>query len=428
MLLPGEYLKRLRFGMILDISGTEAAAFGRIPVTARHAPADGLLGHIKSEVLTIMSRRTGRKRHNPRFRRQTKPGASPGTIRAQPDAAQPIIRVLAYSQDEIVEQQIDRVDQIPRFLAKYPVTWINVDGLGNVATIQALGELFDLHPLTLEDVVHVHQRAKVEPFEEHLYVVARMVKTGQHLETEQVSLFLGPNYVLTFQEQVGDCFDPVRERIRQSGGRVRRVGADYLAYALLDTVIDSYFAVVDLYADRLEALDEAISLGQGRGINEQIHDVRSDLLLLRRAVRPHRDAVNELIRDEHPLISDETRVYLRDCYDHTVQLTELLELYRETCSDLRDFHFSLMSGRMNEIMKVLTIIATIFIPLGFIAGVYGMNFDPDLPGNMPELKWPYGYVFALCLMLLAAGGMVFYFWRKGWIGWGRASPERPDGG
>jgi magnesium transporter len=253
-----------------------------------------------------------------------------------------------------------------------------------------------------------------------------MVKTGQQVETEQLSLFLGKNYVLTIQEEPGDCFDPVRQRIRQSSGRVRQVGADYLTYALLDTVIDSYFAIIDLFADRLEALDDEIPLGQGLGVNERIHDVRSDLLLLRRAVRPHRDAVNGLVRDEHPLIRNETRVFLRDCYDHTIQLTETLEVYRESCNALRDYHLSVMSGRMNEVMKVLTIIATIFIPLSFIAGVYGMNFDPDLPGNMPELKWPFGYAFALGLMALAAGGMVLYFRRKGWIGSGGAASERPD--
>ncbi len=375
-----------------------------------------------------MTRRNRQKRHKPRVLRQTKPGAPPGTIRARPDAAQPIIRVLAYSLDEIVEKDIDRIDQIPRFLDKYPVTWINVDGLGDVATIRALGDLFDLHPLTLEDVVHVHQRAKVEPFDDYLYLVTRMARTQNPLETEQVSVFLGQNYVLTFQEQAGDCFDPVRERIRQSRGRVRGVGPDYLAYALLDTVIDSYFAVVDQHAEELDALDDEISQGQGREISERIHDVRSELLLLWRVIRPHRDAVNELIRGGHSLVRDDTRLFLRDCQDHLLQLTDLLEVYREACSDLRDFHFSSMSGRMNEIMKVLTIIATIFMPLGFIAGVYGMNFDPELPGNMPELEWPFGYLFALGLMMLAAVGMVLYFWQKGWIGSGGAGGDPPEDG
>jgi magnesium transporter len=373
-----------------------------------------------------MMRRNRQKRHKPRVRRQTKPGAPPGTIRAKPDAAQPQIRVLAYSLTEIVEKDIERVDQISQFLGQYPVTWINVDGLGDVATIRALGELFGLHLLTLEDVVNVHQRAKMEPFDEYLYLVTRMATTRNPLETEQISLFLGTNYVLTFQEKTGDCFDLVRKRIRRSGGRIRSVGADYLAYALLDTVVDSYFEVVDQHADELDALDDQISRGYGHEINERIHDVRSELLLLWRVVRPHRDAVSELIRGENSLVSDDTRLFLRDCQDHLLQLTDLLEVYREACSDLRDYHFSSMSGRMNEIMKVLTIIATIFMPLGFIAGVYGMNFDPELPGNMPELEWPFGYLFALGLMTLAAGGMVLFFWQKGWIGSGGADFDHSE--
>lgn len=372
-----------------------------------------------------MSRRT-RRRHKPRFHRRTKPGASPGTFKVHPDAPGPKIRVLAYSPDEIVEERIERIDQISGFLKKYPVTWINVDGLGDAATLKALGKLFDLHPLALEDVVHVHQRAKVEPFEKHLFLVARMVRPTEQRDTEQLSLFLGSNYVLTFQEQEGDCLDPVRERIRKSSGRVRKVGADYLAYALLDAVVDSYFPIVERFADDLETLDDEIEVRHGPPVISQIRDVRNDLLLLRRTIRPHRDAINQLVRDEHPLVRDETRVFLRDCYDHTVQLIELLEVYREMCSDLRDYYQSIMGNRMNEIMKVLTIIATIFIPLGFVAGVYGMNFDPELPGNMPELKCPYGYVFALCLMLLSAGGMLLYFWRKGWIASGGTAQARLD--
>jgi magnesium transporter len=291
-----------------------------------------------------------------------------------------------------------------------------VDGLGDATTIKTLGERFDLHTLALEDVVNVHQRPKVEPFEKHLFIVARMVRPGEQVDTEQISLFVGERYVLTFQESGGDCLEPVRERIRKSSGRVRKVGADYLAYALLDAVVDSYFPVVELYADELERLDEQMESRHDLQINSRIHNVQNDLLMLRRAIRPHRDAVNQLIRDGHPLIQEETKVFLRDCHDHTVQLSDLLDVYRETCGDLRDYRLSVVSGHMNEIMKVLTIIATIFMPLGFIAGVYGMNFDPKLPGNMPELTWPYGYVFALLLMSLSVAGMVSFFWWKGWIG------------
>jgi len=226
---------------------------------------------------------------------------------------------------------------------------------------------------------------------------------------------------VTFRQRAGDCFDPVRERIHTRRGRIRELPADYLAYALIDAVIDSYFPVVEQFADHLEALEDQVAMRQGPQIIDRIHEVRNDLLLLRRSIRPHRDALNELVRDEHPLISSETRVFLRDCYDHTIQLIELLEVYREICADLRDYYLSIVSNRLNEVMKVLTIIATIFIPLGFIASLYGMNFNTHLPGNMPELNWPYGYVGAVALMASVALGMLAFFWRSGWIG----SSNRP---
>jgi magnesium transporter len=230
---------------------------------------------------------------------------------------------------------------------------------------------------------------------------------------------LGKNFVLTFQQQSGDCFDPVRDRIRTRRGRIRNAGADYLVYALIDAVIDSYFPIVETFADHLEELEDQVATRQSPNVIDRIHEVRNDLLLLRRSVRPHRDALNELVRDEHPLICNETRVFLRDCYDHTIQLIDLLEVYREMCADLRDYYLSIVSNRMNEVMKVLTIIATIFIPLGFIAGLYGMNFNTSLPGNMPELNVPYGYVGAIAMMSLVALGMLAFFWRSGWIGTSR---------
>ena len=250
-----------------------------------------------------------------------------------------------------------------------------------------------------------------------LLIVTRLVALiAEHLESEQISIFLGKNFVVTFQQRSGDCFDPVRERIRTSRGRIREAGADYLAYALIDAVIDTYFPVVEQFADHLDDLDEEVATRQTPTVTDRIHGVRNDLLLLRRSVWPHRDALNELVRDQHPLITDETRVFLRDCYDHTVQLIDLLEVYREMCADLRDYYLSLVSNRMNDVMKVLTIIATIFIPLSFVAGLYGMNFNTALPGNMPELNWPYGYVGAISVMVVIALGMLIYFWRRGWIG------------
>ncbi len=359
-----------------------------------------------------------RKRRKPRFHRHSKPGASPGTLHAAPDTLQPVIQVIAFNGDRMVEQPVDDVDQLSHVLDETMVTWINVDGLGDAKTIRKIGERFGLHSLALEDVINVHQRAKVEPYSDHLFIVTRQIvlTASEHLESEQISIFLGKNYVVTFQQRPGDCFDPVRERIRTSRGRIRSAGADYLAYALIDAVIDSYFPVVEKFADHLEELEDQVAMRQSPDVIDRIHEVRNDLLLLRRSVRPHRDALNELVRDEHPLIGSETRVFLRDCYDHTIQLIDLLEVYREMCADLRDYYLSIVSNRMNEVMKVLTIIATIFIPLGFIAGLYGMNFNTSLPGNMPELNIPYGYVGAIAMMSLVAVGMLVFFWRSGWIG------------
>ena len=350
----------------------------------------------------------------------------PGTLQAAPGTPPSVIQVVAFNKDHLVEQPVDHVGQLKKFVDSSTLVWINVDGLGDVTTITQIGELLGLHPLALEDVVNVHQRAKVEPFTDHLFIVTRMVSrtADGHLESEQVSMFLGKHYVLTFQQMPGDCFDPVRERIRVSRGRIRESDADYLAYALIDAVIDSYFPVVEQFADQLDDLDEKVAAGPHPDVMEQIHNIRNDLLMLRRSVWPHRDALNELIRDEHPLISRDTRVFLRDCYDHAVQLVDLLEVYREMCADLRDYYLSIVSNRANEIMKVLTIIATIFIPLGFVAGLYGMNFNTHLPGNMPELNWSYGYVGALALMASIALGMLAYFWRHGWIGSSLGSPRR----
>lgn len=359
--------------------------------------------------------RRHRKRLKPRIHRPSKPGQGPSALSAPPHSEHPVVSVVAYGPDEAIERQVDDLKSIDEYLHRYPVTWVNVDGLGDLEIIRELGELFGLHSLALEDVVHVHQRAKVEPYESHLFIVTRMVSSTEHLATEQLSMFLGRNYVLTFLEDPGDCLDPVRDRIRKNGGRIRRSGPDYLAYALIDSVIDSYFPTVERFADRLDEIEESVTTDQ-KHVIQWIHEIRNELLLLRRAVRPHREAVNELIRDEHPLIGPEARVFLRDCYDHTIQLIDLLEVYREMCADLRDFSISLASNRMNEIMKVLTIISTIFIPLGFIAGVYGMNFDTSSEWNMPELKWRFGYPIVLGFMALVSLALVGFFWRRGWIG------------
>jgi magnesium transporter len=331
-------------------------------------------------------------------------------------APRPVISAFAFGPDDFVEQQIQHPGQLRGLLGQWPVIWVCVEGLGDAATVAEIGEIFGLHALALEDVVNTHQRAKVDDYGDYLFLTARMVSLGERLETEQIGIFLGQNFVVSFEERPpSTLFDPIRERIRSRHGSVRQSGADYLAYCLLDAIVDGYFPVLDEYAERLEALDEQVAEGNTRHTMARIHDVRVDLLMLRRAVWPHREMIHALIRDPHRLLSQETRIHLRDCLDHLVAIVELTETYREMGSDLREYSLSMVSTRLNEIMKVLTMIATVFMPLSFIAGVYGMNFNTERPGNMPELNWAFGYFFALGLMAVVAGGMMLHFWRRGWL-------------
>lgn len=355
------------------------------------------------------------QQHRPRIRRSSRPGTVPGTLNAAQDSRPSVLHVMGYDAHDFGEATLQSVDELRPFSQRFAYCWINVDGLANTELVRRLGELFGLHALALEDVVNVHQRAKVEPFTSHLFVVARMVSLANDLQSEQVSMFVGANYLLTFQDLPGDCFDPVRERLRKNSGRIRSSGPDYLMYALLDAVIDSYFPVVDAFVERLDQLEVGINNSRTSDAIDGIHAVRNELLLIRRFIRPHRDAVAELIRDAHPAITEETRIALRDCYDHTMQLIDLLETYREMCGDLRDYYLSLASNRMNEVMKLLTIISTIFMPLSFVAGLYGMNFTGDSPWAMPELHWKFGYPFALLLMAAITVLLVGYFYRKGWL-------------
>ena len=357
-------------------------------------------------------KRQRRKRRAPR----RTVGEVPGSYHVDPEAPPPVVRVMAYGPDACDEREVTDLESLRETLGKAPVTWVNVDGLGDAKTIARIGEMFDIHPLALEDTVHVHQRAKVEQYGRQLFIVTRMVALGERLETEQLSIFLGEGFVLTFQERPGDCLDPVRERIRNGTGRIRKAGADYLAYAILDAVIDNYFPLLEEYGERLEALEEQVIARPDAQTVGRIHAAKRDMLTLRRAVWPQREAVNVLLREEQDLSTDATRVYLRDCYDHVIQIIDVLDTHREICSGLLDAYQSSVGNRMNEIMKVLTIIATIFIPLTFIAGIYGMNFDPEKsPFNMPELKWYWGYPGAIGAMLLVGILMVIYFRRKRWL-------------
>jgi magnesium transporter len=282
--------------------------------------------------------------------------------------------------------------------------------------------VFNLHPLTQEDVVNVPQRPKVEDYENQLVIIAWMVMLNPDSDNdsfykEQVSLILGKHYLLTVQEEPKyDCFGAVRDRIRTNKGIIRKQGADYLAYTLLDAIIDGFFPVLEEYGERIDELEDEVVVNPTRKTLEKIYQIRRELLTLRRAIWPQRDAINALIRDGSNLISPDVRIYLRDCYDHTIQVMDMVETYRELTSGLMDVYLSSVGNKMNEIMKLLTVISSIFIPLTFIAGVYGMNFNTEKsPWNMPELNWYWGYPLCLALMVAIAGGLVFFFWRRGWF-------------
>jgi magnesium transporter len=364
-----------------------------------------------------MKRGIRNKKHRNRFHRRNLPGSSPGTLIIDPQAVRPTIKIIAYDAESEIEETVQNVDAIRSYLLKWPVVWINVEGLGDAGIIRQLGSIFDLHRLALEDVVNVHQRPKEDAYKNYYFIVARMAELQDRLETQQLSMFLGANYVLTFQETESTRFNPLRNRISDKSGRIRKSGPDYLAYAILDSCIDNYYPVLEKYGESIETLEDQVVLRPSNQFVSEIHEMKRDLLLLRRAVWPLREAISSLIREPSHLITDETRVYIRDCYDHTIQVIDLLENYRDIAGDLMEVYLSSVSNRLNEIMKFLTIFTTIFIPLNFIAGVYGMNFNTDKSRwNMPELGWHFGYFYALALMAVLAVVMLFYFRKKGWLG------------
>jgi magnesium transporter len=363
---------------------------------------------------------TGRAQRQGRHRRPARrppAGSPPGTLAAPPAEALPTtVRMIAYGPERLAERTLDGLSGLDRVEPGAPVTWIDVQGLGDLDLLRALAERLGLHPLALADIVHVNQRAKIEGYEGHLFIVVRMPHLDDHLWTEQLSLIVGAGLVVTFQEHSGDCFDTVRERLRHGKGRIRGEGADYLAYALLDALIDSYFPLVEHHGEALDAMEREVVEASEAGHLTRIHALKRDLLELRRALWPMREVMSHLLRDDVAFVGATTRLFLRDCADHVFQLMDMVEIDREVASSLVDLHLSCLSMRMNETMKLLTIIATIFIPLGFIAGLYGMNFDRAAsPFNMPELGWYLGYPLALGLMLAVAAGLLVYFRRRGWL-------------
>jgi magnesium transporter len=355
------------------------------------------------------------RRRKKRIKRSHPPGTLPGTLVAHEEADAAPVQIFLFSYDpERCEERSLRPDEIASLaIPDNGVLWIDIWGLADPGVVKAVGDRFGFHPLALEDVLNVGQRPKVDRYESHLLIVLREVRYPE--ETEQVSLFLSERIVVTFQERAGDPFDSIRDRLRRGLGKLRSEGADYLAYALCDAVVDSYFPVLEKLGDEVETLEEAAISAPTPEILREIRGVKRQLVEVRRAVWPARDAMSELLREDSFLIRPETRVFLRDCYDHTIQVMDMVETYREMAASLVDEYLSVVSHRMNETMKVLTMMATIFIPLSFIAGLYGMNFDHQAsPFNMPELYWRYGYPFVLIVMAAVAGGLVWYFRKKRW--------------
>lgn len=339
-----------------------------------------------------------------------KVGAPPGTLIAKADATMSDCHIIAYGNDDLTEQAFTSMEELQRLSSLHEVVWVNVYGLGDLKFLKALGDTFGLHALSLEDVLNTHQRSKVERFKDYHYLVVRMPTLASGVATEQVSIFWTGKFVISLQEHVGDCLEPLRERIRKKSGRIRGRKSEYLMYAIVDSVIDNYFPVLDRLAEELESLDEEMAGSSSSEVMHKLHELRGKLRQLHRTLRPHRDMLNAVIRDEDDAFEAETLTYFRDCFDHVLHLGELTETHRELCSDLREYHFSTVSNRTNEVMKTLTIISTIFIPLGFIAGLYGMNFE-----YMPELKWPLGYFLVIGVMATVVTGLLSWFWRRGWF-------------
>ena len=359
------------------------------------------------------------------IRRRTKPpvGSRPGTLVIDSAAQAPKIRLLTYGETGLQEQDVPQVGDLQRMLPTDGFTWIDVHGLGDLHTMETLGRLFHIHPLALEDVVHVPTRPKAESYDDHLLIVTRMIRvTGEcEVETEQVSILVGTNYVLTLQEKAGDVLEPVRERLRSGRGIIRSAGSGYLGYAILDTIVDAYFPAIEAVADRLEQLEERVMVDPSPTTLRELNRFKNLLIRIRRAVAPQREAVNSLVRGDNPFLDDRTRLYLRDTYDHCLSSSEMVETSREFVNGLMNTYLTVVSNRMNEVMKTLTILMSIFVPVTFMAGLYGMNFD-----HMPELHWMWSYPALLLAMLAVAGGMLLYFRRLGWIG-GRSGDPDDDG-
>ena len=351
----------------------------------------------------------------PAKRISRKAGLPPGTLVhiGEKKVENTRITYIDYDEQNFQEKQASNIEECFPLKETPTVSWINVDGLHEVQLIGKLGERFDLHPLLLEDILSTNQRPKFEDYDSHVFLVLKMLRSAgdkRLVQSEQISLVLGRNFVISFQESIGDVFEPIRDRIRKAKGRIRKMGADYLAYALLDAIVDGYFSVLEVAGEKMESVEEQLVKKPHEEIPRQIHSLKREMIFLRKSIWPLRELIGNLQRSESALICEQTGIYLRDVYDHTIQVIDTVESYRDIVASMLDIYLSSISNRMNAVMKVLTIIATIFIPLTFVAGVYGMNFK-----YMPELEWRWGYATALLVMIVIAAGMIVYFRKKKWL-------------
>ncbi len=359
--------------------------------------------------------KSGNRRRKPVKRHAKKAGLPPGTLVHVGEKKVENVKItyIDYDEQNFSEKQVSKIEECFPFRNTPTVSWINIDGLHEVGIIERLGNKFELHPLMLEDILHAEQRPKYEDFEKYIFIVLKMLRYNdeiQGIESEQVSLILGENYVITFQERVGDVFDVVRDRIRSAKGRIRKMGPDYLAHALIDAIVDSYFTILEKVGEKIEVMEEQLISDPTEKTLQQIHSMKREMISLRRSIWPLREVINGLHKSESKLIKESTDIYLRDVYDHTIQIIDAIESFRDIVSGMLDIYLSSISNKMNAIMKVLTIIATIFIPLTFVAGVYGMNFK-----YMPELECRWAYPAVWIVMAVIAVIMLAYFRRKKWI-------------
>jgi magnesium transporter len=354
-------------------------------------------------------------------KRSKKAGLPPGTLVhiGEKKAEIPKITIMDYSEAHFQEKEVKTIEECFLFKDTPTITWINIDGLHQVEILEKLGECYGFHPLVLEDILNTDQRPKIEDYDDYIFIVLKMLyydESGDEelgdskIDFDQVSIILGKNFIISFKEKEVDVFNPIRDRLRTAKGKIRKYGADYLAYSMIDSIVDHYFVIMERLGDSFEDLEDEIVASPEPGILPTIYNLKSDMLFLRKSVWPLREAISKMQRTDSPLVSELTKIYLRDVYDHTIQVIENIETFRDMSASMLEIYLSGLSNKLNEVIKLLTIISTIFIPLTFLAGVYGMNFR-----YMPELESRWGYPSILLLMFLVVATMLIYFKRKRWI-------------